>query len=236
MRISELADRSGVPASTLRYYEAQGLLPAERTPAGYRVFGERDVERVAFIAAAKRLGLSLAQAGELLTTWDEGVCAHVKSDLRPRLAERLGEADRQAAESTAFAASLRAALDRLDALPDRPGPCTEDCLAREVPVACSLGETELGDRVTKWRELVADAMRVEVPGGVRLTVPVERAAAVAELAVQEQHCCPFFGFRLHLDGTSLHVEVLAPAAAAGLVTDLFPPSRSDGADSISPMP
>ncbi|TDP97799.1 MerR family transcriptional regulator [Labedaea rhizosphaerae] len=236
MRISELAERSGVPASTLRFYEAQGLLPAERTPAGYRVYDERDVERVAFIAAAKRLGLSLAQAGELLTTWDDGVCTHVKSDLRPRLAERLVEADRHAAESTAFAVSLRAALARLDTLPDRAGPCTEDCLARDVPVACSLGETELGDRVTRWRDLVADATRVELPGGVRLTVPVDRAAAIAELAVQEQRCCPFFDFRLHLDGASLHVDVLAPAEAAELVTDLFPPSRSDGEVPISPMP
>ncbi|MFF0009795.1 MerR family DNA-binding transcriptional regulator [Streptomyces tibetensis] len=34
MRISQLATRSGVPATTLRFYESAGLLPAERTPAG----------------------------------------------------------------------------------------------------------------------------------------------------------------------------------------------------------
>ncbi|WP_416316268.1 MerR family DNA-binding transcriptional regulator [Streptomyces sp. S584] len=36
MRISQLAERSGVPATTLRFYEGVGLLPADRTPAGYR--------------------------------------------------------------------------------------------------------------------------------------------------------------------------------------------------------
>jgi DNA-binding transcriptional MerR regulator len=35
-RISELADRSGTPASTLRFYEGAGLLPASRTSSGYR--------------------------------------------------------------------------------------------------------------------------------------------------------------------------------------------------------
>jgi MerR family transcriptional regulator, copper efflux regulator len=240
MRISELADRSGVPASTLRFYETRGLLPASRTPAGYRVYEEQDVERVAFIGAAKDLGLSLTQAGELLTAWDTGVCAHVKADLRPRLAGRLTEADRHAAEAAAFATSLRAALDRLDALPDRPGPCTQDCAdlaaPQAVPIACSLNGTELGDRVTRWRDLVADAARTELPGGVRLTLPADRAGAVATLAVEEQHCCPFFDFRLYLDGASLHVEVRAPADAAVLSAELFGPSRSDGADSISPMP
>ncbi|MFD4918137.1 MerR family transcriptional regulator [Streptomyces virginiae] len=41
LRISQLAERSGVPASTLRFYETAGLLPAERTPSGYRRYGER---------------------------------------------------------------------------------------------------------------------------------------------------------------------------------------------------
>lgn len=36
-RISQLAERSGVPATALRFHEDTGLLPADRTPAGYRV-------------------------------------------------------------------------------------------------------------------------------------------------------------------------------------------------------
>lgn len=54
--ISQLAERAGVPATTLRFYESAGLLPAGRTPGGYRVYGEDAVERLAFITAAKRLG------------------------------------------------------------------------------------------------------------------------------------------------------------------------------------
>ncbi|MGU3500710.1 MerR family DNA-binding transcriptional regulator [Mycobacterium sp. C31M] len=40
MRISQLAARSGVPATTLRYYESAGLLRAGRTAAGYRIYDE----------------------------------------------------------------------------------------------------------------------------------------------------------------------------------------------------
>ena len=46
MRISQLATRTGVPATTLRYYESAGLLPAGRTAAGYRVYGQEDRKSV----------------------------------------------------------------------------------------------------------------------------------------------------------------------------------------------
>ncbi|WP_435107093.1 MerR family transcriptional regulator [Nocardiopsis synnemataformans] len=65
MRVSELAERSGVPASTLRYCEERGLLPAQRSPAGYRLYDQRALERLAFITAAKQLGLDLDEIGEL---------------------------------------------------------------------------------------------------------------------------------------------------------------------------
>jgi DNA-binding transcriptional MerR regulator len=66
MRISQLAERTGVPATTLRFYETAGLLPAERTRSGYRVYGEEAVERLAFIGAAEGLGLPLEEIAELL--------------------------------------------------------------------------------------------------------------------------------------------------------------------------
>jgi MerR family transcriptional regulator, copper efflux regulator len=79
MRISQLAERSGVPATTLRFYEGAGLLPAGRTAAGYRVYGEEAVERLRFIGAAKHLGLALDDIGELLHVRESGACAEVKA-------------------------------------------------------------------------------------------------------------------------------------------------------------
>ncbi|MBE9924285.1 MerR family transcriptional regulator [Cellulosimicrobium cellulans] len=58
--------RTGVPASTLRFYESEGLLPADRAENGYRVYGEAAVDRLAFIAQAKHLDLPLPAVRELV--------------------------------------------------------------------------------------------------------------------------------------------------------------------------
>ena len=85
MRISQLATRSGIPASTLRFYDSAGLLPAARTAAGYRLYGEEAVERLGLISTAKHLGLPLEEIGDLLAVWETGTCAQVKADLQSRI-------------------------------------------------------------------------------------------------------------------------------------------------------
>jgi len=154
-RISQLAERTGVPATTLRFYETAGLLPAERTATGYRVYGEEAVERLGFIAAAKRLGLPLEEIADLLVVWENGACADVRDDLRPRLTARIAEAERHAAESAAFTAMLNRALDHLDALPDCTERCGPHCLMAhgethrmdEMDEMDEMGETgEMGER------------------------------------------------------------------------------------------
>lgn len=252
MRISRLAERSGVPATTLRFYESAGLLPADRSPAGYRLYGEDAVERLAFIGAAKRLGLPLEEVAELLAVWESGACAQVKADLRPRIAARIADAEARAAELAAFTATLHTALDHLDTLPDRPGRCDPECgfltlaapVARPVetvvlpsrqaaeqngerwrsaPVACSLSGGGLDERIAQWRRLTDGAKRQETDEGIRLTLPAGRAGAVAALAAAEQQCCPFFDFHLHLDGPVLHLQVRAPSEGAALLAELFGP-------------
>jgi MerR family transcriptional regulator, copper efflux regulator len=143
MLISRLAERTGIPASTLRFYEGAGLLPSGRTAAGYRTYGEDALDRLTFIGAGKRLGLTLDQIGELLAVRETGTCAEVKAGLRPRISGRLAEATRRAAELTAFITFLRSALEDLDALPDRTGRCDSECDSlvagrAAAPVACSL--------------------------------------------------------------------------------------------------
>lgn len=240
MRISRLAERSGVPASTLRFYEGNGLLPADRTPAGYRLYGEEAVERLAFIGAAKHLGLPLAEIGELLAVWESGACAEVKADLRPRVAARLEEAKQRATDLAAFTASLRQVLEHLDALPDRTDRCGPACgfpaLAapatarpeeqterwRSAPVACSLTGDGMTERTAAWREALSGADRTAIPDGVRLTLPADRIGRIAGLAHAEQHCCPFFDFRLHLvEGRFVDLEVRAPDEGAQLLDELF---------------
>ena len=72
LTIGELAERSGVAPSALRYYEAQGLITAVRTSGNQRRFERVTLRRVAFIRSAQRVGLSLEEITEALSTLPGG--------------------------------------------------------------------------------------------------------------------------------------------------------------------
>lgn len=237
LRISQLAARTGVPASTLRYYESTGLLPAERTPAGYRRYGEQAVDRLAFISSAKLLGLSLEDIRDLLGVWERGVCAAVRTTMRPLVAARIADADQRQAELRAFTAHLAAVHAQLSQ-PGPAGPCGPDCGCTDVdppaadddqswrtaPIACTLDETALGERTEQWQRMAAAATdRAELPDGVLLSFPAspELAAELAALATTEQGCCAFFDFTLYLTPATLELTVRAPEAARPLLADLI---------------
>lgn len=66
IRIGEVAERSGVAASALRFYESLGLIRSQRTGAGVRVYNRHVLRRVALIRIAQRLGLTLEEVSEAL--------------------------------------------------------------------------------------------------------------------------------------------------------------------------
>lgn len=70
--IGELSARSGVAASALRFYEARGLISAERTSGNQRRYPRHMLRRVAFIRAAQRVGLSLDEIGTALQNLPNG--------------------------------------------------------------------------------------------------------------------------------------------------------------------
>jgi DNA-binding transcriptional MerR regulator len=125
-QISELAEQSGVPATTLRYYEQAGLLTPARSPNGYRRYTDDALDRLTLIRAGQHLGLPLAQIRALLTVRDGGVCADVRARLRPLLAARIATARERAAGLADSITHLEQALTATAPLP-RPGPCTSDC-------------------------------------------------------------------------------------------------------------
>jgi DNA-binding transcriptional MerR regulator len=111
LTVSQLAERAGVRADTVRYYERVGLLPAPaRSPAGYRTYDEAAVERLRFIKGAQRVGLRLRHIVELLEVADRGQCpcGHTETLLRQRLAEVDAELDRLEALRTELARLLDA--------------------------------------------------------------------------------------------------------------------------------
>ena len=63
LTIGEVARRSGVAASALRFYEERGLLTSERAGSGHRRYRRPVLRRIAFIVFAQRIGLTLDEIG-----------------------------------------------------------------------------------------------------------------------------------------------------------------------------
>lgn len=113
--IGEVAKRLALSVKAIRYYEGLGLLATpERTEAGYRVYGEQDLERLRFIKGAKALGLSLSEIKEIVGIWGEGVvpCGHVEQMLN----EKLADLDRRIRELVTFRDALKTYMGQLDSL------------------------------------------------------------------------------------------------------------------------
>ena len=98
--IGELAARSGVAASALRFYEERGLISAERTPGNQRVYARPTLRRVAFVRAAQEVGLTLDEIGTALAALprDRTPVKHDWERLshawRGRIDERIAELER----------------------------------------------------------------------------------------------------------------------------------------------
>jgi DNA-binding transcriptional MerR regulator len=95
--IGELAERSGVPPKTLRYYEDIAVLPPpDRTAAGYRIYDDSALHRLAFIRSAQAAGLTLAEIREVIRLRERGIvpCSHVIElidEKRTRVASQIAE-------------------------------------------------------------------------------------------------------------------------------------------------
>ena len=66
MSVGQLAAASGVPATTLRYYDDLGLLVAERLPNGHRRYPDASLERLRLVRRCQALGLSLDEIAAVL--------------------------------------------------------------------------------------------------------------------------------------------------------------------------
>lgn len=249
LKIKEVADASGFTTATLRYYEQIGLLPeASRTPAGYRMYDQRTLDRLAFIARAKQLGCSLEEITGLTTAWDGGQCGPIQDQLRQLVAVKIEAAQNQIAELATFTAELQQAATALER--HRPdGACDTDCgcvsdpdntqvvaatvqaislsakpaTLGEPAIACTLSAGSMKGRIADWQSLLAHVERRErIDGGVRdvfdASVPIDE---LMQLVAAEQDCCQFFKFAITIDTRGVALEVRAPADARSIVESMF---------------
>ncbi|GAA3307841.1 helix-turn-helix domain-containing protein [Streptomyces cinereospinus] len=112
--ITEVARRSGLPASTLRYYEEKGLIASTGRRAGRRVFDPGVTQRLALIAMGRAAGFSLDEIALMFAP-----------DGRPRLDR--GVLAAKAAELDATVRRLTALRDGLRHAADCPAPSHLEC-------------------------------------------------------------------------------------------------------------
>ena len=72
LSIGQLAQRTGLSVSTIRFYEARGLVQATRGPGNQRRFARSDIRRLSFALIAQQLGLTLAEIEAELATLPQG--------------------------------------------------------------------------------------------------------------------------------------------------------------------
>ncbi len=150
LTIGQVSQRSGVAASALRYYEAQGLISSTRTTGNQRRYQRSTLRRIAFIRSAQRVGLSLEEITEALNTLPGG--------RTPTTADwsRL---------SASWRGRINEQIERLERLRDRLDSCIGcGCLSLN---RCSLSNPD-------------DVVRTRGPGAVYLeqgaTTPLGRPA------------------------------------------------------------
>ncbi len=239
LKIKDVAAATGFTTATLRYYEQIGLLPTSaRTPAGYRTYDQRTLERLAFIARAKQLGCTLEEIAGLTTAWDGGQCGPIQDQLSELVAGKVAAAQVQITELMTFTGELQAAAAALER--HRPdGACDDQCgcvsdtgdavttqavsLSTKPEIACTLSAGAMRGRLDDWQALLAHVIRRDpIDDGVRAVfgpaVPVDE---LMRLVAAEQDCCQFFQFAITVDTRGVALEVRAPSDAMPIVTSMF---------------
>lgn len=242
--IGQVANRTGFSASALRYYEGIGLVtPSTRTESGYRLYDDRTVARLAFIARAKQLGCSLEEITDLVSIWDGEQCGPVQRRFHALVTDKIRDARHQITELDAFCVDLQAAATQLSQ-ETVDGPCGPDCVCvtaetssiahtvpislgpkpSEPPIACTLDVGAMPGRLADWRSVLSHATSRRRVADGPLRIEFDKAVDVGELArlvTAEQQCCAFFSFSITVDGRGVALEVGAPAGTDEIVTGLF---------------
>ncbi|WP_050931694.1 Cu(I)-responsive transcriptional regulator [Aestuariivita boseongensis] len=127
MNIGDVAERAGLPAKTIRYYEDIGLVRPTRDANGYRAFTEQDAHKLIFLARARALGFSIEECRALLALWEDR--ARASADVRAIAKDHLARIEEKIADLEAMRDTL-SDLVRSCAGDNRP-----DC-----PILTSLAE------------------------------------------------------------------------------------------------
>ncbi|MCA1297373.1 Cu(I)-responsive transcriptional regulator [Stappia indica] len=120
MNIGAAAERSNLPAKTIRYYEEIALVTPTRAANGYRDYSDKDVHRLRFLQRSRSLGFTIDECRALLSLYDNEQRA--SADVKAVALEKIGEVERKIAELQAMKKVLKRLAESChgDARPDCP--------------------------------------------------------------------------------------------------------------------
>ena len=128
VNIGEIAKRTGLPAKTIRYYEDIELVKPGRTANGYRIYGESDLHRLAFIQRARSFDFSIEECRLLLSLYEND--ARSSSDVKAIALSKISQIDRKLTELKSLKKTLRALADNCHG-DDKPScPIIDDLAGR----------------------------------------------------------------------------------------------------------
>lgn len=104
MNIGDVANRSGLPAKTIRYYEDIGLVKPLRSTNGYRTFRESDVHKLAFLGRARALGFNIEDCRSLIRLYED--TDRESAEVKQIAEEHLARIDAKITELTEMRATL----------------------------------------------------------------------------------------------------------------------------------
>jgi MerR family copper efflux transcriptional regulator len=111
MQIGRVAEHSGVPAKTIRYYEEIGLISKpNRTPSGYREYDKQDIEVLRFVSRARGLGFSIKDVKNLLALYNDR--GRASADVKKIALEHVDEIERKIAELDSIRRTLLHLADK----------------------------------------------------------------------------------------------------------------------------
>ncbi|MCB9959530.1 MAG: MerR family DNA-binding protein [Rhodospirillaceae bacterium] len=96
LTIGDAAARAGLPVKTVRYYDEAGLVRPARGANGYRVYGETEVHKLAFLRRARGLGFSIEACRALLSLYEDH--GRASADVRRLALDRVAQIDDKLAE------------------------------------------------------------------------------------------------------------------------------------------
>ena len=136
LRVGEAARATGLTVRALHHYDAAGLVrPSERTQAGHRLYGLRDLARLERVAALRRAGLGLEDIAGALAS----------GDVRAALERRLAEVEQELAAGAHLRARLRTAIEEITVIEKKLADRAE-----------AVGAERIGQVEQEWAQLFAE--------------------------------------------------------------------------------